>query len=88
MTNIFGQYQSYSLFIYAKLPEGKSGTAQLMLRKIVDGQGTSNTLMSPVEINSNDWTRLSADYTHSEMDNNSFFFVKGPPVTGSDGIDY
>jgi hypothetical protein len=22
------------------------------------------------------------------MDNNSFFFVKGPPVTGSDGIDY
>ena len=79
---------SYSLFIYAKLPEGKSGTAQLMLRKIVDGQGTSNVLMSPVEINSNDWTRLSADYTHSEMDNNSFFFVKGPPVTGSDGIDY
>ena len=79
---------SYSLFIYAKLPEGKSGTAQLMLRKIVDGQGTSNALMSPVEINSNDWTRLSADYTHSEMDNNSFFFVKGPPVTGSDGIDY
>ena len=79
---------SYSLFIYAKLPEGKSGTAQLMLRKIVDGQGTSNALMSPVEINSNDWTRLSADYTHSEMDNNSFFFVKGPPVTDSDGIDY
>ena len=59
-----------------------------MLRKIVDGQGTSNALMSPVEINSNDWTRLSADYTHSEMDNNSFFFVKGPPVTDSDGIDY
>ncbi len=79
---------AYSLFIYAKLPEGKSGTAQLMLRKIVDGQGTSNALMSPVEINSNDWTRLSVDYTHSEMDNNSFFFVKGPPVTGSEGIDY
>ena len=80
---------SYTLYIYAKLPEGQSGTAQLMLRKIVDDQpGVSNSLTSPIEINSDGWTKLSTDYTHSEMDNNSFLFVKGPPVSGSDGIDY
>ena len=79
---------SYSMFIYVKLPEGQSGTAQLMIRKIVDGEGSSNSLTSPIEISSSEWTRLSADYTHSEMDNNSFFFVKGPPVSNSEGIDY
>ena len=80
---------SYTLTIYVKLPEGKSGTAQLMLRKIVDGQpGVSNSLTTPTAINSNEWVKLSTDYTHSEMDNNSFFFVKGPPISGSDGIDY
>ncbi|MFL2608319.1 MAG: carbohydrate binding domain-containing protein, partial [Flavobacteriaceae bacterium] len=80
---------SYTLYIYAKLPEGQSGTAQLMLRKIVDNQsGVSNSLTSPIEINSDQWTKLSTDYTHSEMDSNSFFFVKGPLVSGSDGIDY
>ena len=59
-----------------------------MIRKIVSGEGSSNSLTSPIEISSSEWTRLAADYTHSEMDNNSFFFVKGPPVSNSEGIDY
>ena len=80
---------SYTLYVYAKLPEGQSGTAQLMLRKIIDDQpAVSNSLTSPIEINSDEWTKLSTNYTHSEMNNNSFFFVKGPLVSGSDGIDY
>ena len=79
---------SYSIYIYAKLPDGASGTAQLMLRKIVDSEGSSNSLMNPVEIYNDKWTLLSANYTHSSMDSNSYFFVKGPPVVNNEGIDY
>ena len=43
---------------------------------------------TPVLINNNLWTQLTADYTHNQMDSDSFFFVKGPPVVTGVGVDY
>ena len=80
--------KTYTIYIYAKLPEGESGTAQLALRKIIDTDASSENLISPVEISSETWTLLSADYTHESMDSTSYIFVKGPPVSGSEGVDY
>ena len=79
---------SYTLYIYAKLPDGESGTAQILLRKIVDGNAASINLTNPIQIHNDKWTLLSVDYTHTAMDNNSYFFIKGPPVVDNVGIDY
>ena len=79
---------SYTLYIYAKLPDGESGTAQILLRKIVDGNAASINLTNPIQIYNNKWTLLSVDYTHTAMDNNSYFFIKGPPVVDNVGVDY
>ena len=39
---------SYSIYLLLKIPDGASGTAQLMLRKIVDSEGFCYSLMNPV----------------------------------------
>ena len=80
--------QSYTLYIYAKLPEGETGTTQLMIRKKINQTATSIVLANPVEIHNDKWTLLSVGYTHTEMDSDSYFFIKGPPVTNSAGVDY
>lgn len=79
---------NYTIYIYAKLPEGASGTAEILLRKIENGSGTSISLDSPVQISSSQWTLLKVDYTHSSMDSNSYIFVKGPAVNNNIGVDY
>ena len=79
---------TYTIYIYAKLPAGASGTAEILLRKIVDNSGTSIPLDSPVQISSNQWTLLEVDYTHSDMASGSYIFVKGPVVSNSSGVDY
>ena len=80
--------QSYTLYIYAKLPHEESGTAQLMIRKKINETATSIALANPVEIHNDKWTLLTVDYTHTDMDSDSYFFIKGPPVTNSIGVDY
>ncbi len=84
--------ETYSFSVWVKLPTGSNeGTAELKLREIIDGVGTSISLMTndaPVLINNNLWTQLTADYTHNQMDSDSFFFVKGPPVVAGVGVDY
>ena len=84
--------ETYSFSVWVKLPTGSNeGTAELKLREIIDGAGTSISLMTndaPVPINNNLWTQLTADFTHYQMDSNSFLFVKGPPVVDGVGVDY
>ena len=79
---------NYTIYLYAKLPAGASGTAEILLRKIENGTGTSITIDSPVPISSNQWTLLEVDYTHSNMDSSSYIFVKGPAVSNNIGVDY
>jgi hypothetical protein len=84
--------ETYLFSVWVKLPTGSNeGTAELKLREIIDGVGTSISLMTndaPILINNNLWTQLTADYTHYQMDSDSFFFVKGPPVVNGVGVDY
>ena len=79
---------TYTIYLYAKLPAGASGTAEILLRKIENESGTSIPIDSPVPISSNQWTLLEVDYTHSSMDSNSYIFVKGPAVNNNVGVDY
>jgi len=79
---------TYTIYIYAKLPAGASGTAEILLRKIINNSGTSISLDSPVQISSNQWTLLQVDYTHSDMESGSYIFVKGPVVSNNSGVDY
>jgi len=79
---------AYTIYLYAKLPAGASGNAEILLRKIENGTGTSITIDSPVPISSNQWTLLKVDYTHSNMDSSSYIFVKGPAVSNNIGVDY
>jgi parallel beta-helix repeat protein len=79
---------TYTIYLYAKLPAGASGTAEILLRKIENGSGESISLGTPVPISSNQWTLIEVDYTHSNMDSSSYIFVKGPDFSNNIGVDY
>lgn len=79
---------TYTIYLYAKLPAGASGTAEILLRKIENGSGESISLGTPVPISSNQWTLLEVDYTHSNMDSSSYIFVKGPAFSNNIGVNY
>ena len=78
--------QNYTIYLWVKNTQ-PNGTAQLTVRETIDDAVTYNNITNPIEINSNDWTLLSADYTHSQNDS-SFLYVKGPPVINGTGVDY
>ena len=79
---------TYTIYLYAKLPAGASGTAEILLRKIENGSGESISLGTPVPISSNQWTLIEVDYTHSNMDSSSYIFVKGPAFSNNIGVNY
>ncbi len=81
---------TYTIYIYAKLPQGTSGNAEILLRKIENGTGTTVDIddKPSVPISSNQWTLLKVDYTHTTMDSNSYIFVKGPAVNNNEYVDY
>ena len=70
-----------------KIHTGSNGTAQLTVRETIGNAVTYNDITNQIEINNNEWTLLSADYTHSQNDS-SFLYVKGPPVVNGTGVDY
>jgi parallel beta-helix repeat protein len=75
--------QSYTIYLWVKNSE-PNGTAQLTVRESVGSDISYNNITNPIEISDNEWTLLSADYTHTQNDS-SFLYVKGTPVV--DGID-
>ena len=75
--------QSYTIYLWVKNTE-PNGTAQLTVRESVGSDISYNNITNPIEISDNEWTLLSADYTHTQNDS-SFLYVKGTPVV--DGID-
>ena len=79
---------TYTIYIYAKLPSGASGTAEVLIRKINSSTAASISLGPAVQVSSSQWTLLEVDYTHSSMDSNSYIFVKGPAVSNNVGVDY
>jgi parallel beta-helix repeat protein len=82
--------QSYTIYLWVKNSE-PNGTAQLTVRESVGSDISYNNITNPIEISDNEWTLLSADYTHTQNDS-SFLYVKGTPfvdgIDGKSGADY
>ena len=78
--------KNYTIYLWVKNTQ-PTGTAQLTVRETVGANFSYNNITNPIEINNNEWTLLSADYTHTQNDD-SFLYVKGPPVVDGAGVDY
>ena len=74
-----------------KLAEG-SGTVQLTVKSTVNGATTKEnvdtyTNLASETASANDWVLLTDNYTHTQNDQ-SFLYVKGPPVINEVGVEY
>ena len=78
--------KNYTIYLWVKNTQ-PTGTAQLTVRETVGANVSYNNITNPIEINNNEWTLLSADYTHTQNDD-SFLYVKGPPIVDGVGVDY
>ena len=77
--------ENYTIYLWVKNTQ-PNGTAQLTVRETINGAASFNNITSPIEISSNEWTLLSADYTHQNY--SDFLYVKGPPVVNGSGVDF
>ena len=78
--------ENYTIYLWVKSTQ-PNGTAQLTVRENVGDDILYNNITNPIDISDNEWTLLSADYTHS-LNDSSFLYVKGPPVSNGTGVDY
>ena len=85
LNNLLDQGETYTFYVWVKLAEGETGTSQLTI-KDTDHNEYYN-LTEAIEVSDQEWTLLTADFTHN-ISNNFFLYVKGPPVQGSVGADY
>ena len=77
--------ENYTIYLWVKNTQ-PNGTAQLTVRETINGAPSYNNITSPIEISSNEWTLLIADYTHQNY--SDFLYVKGPPVVNGTGVDF
>ena len=77
--------ENYTIYLWVKNTQ-PNGTAQLTVRETINGAPSYNNITSQIEISSNEWTLLSADYTHQNY--SDFLYVKGPPVVNGLGVDF
>ena len=77
--------ENYTIYLWVKNTQ-PNGTAQLTVRETINGAPSYNNITSPIEISNNEWTLLSADYTHQNY--SDFLYVKGPPVVNGTGVDF
>ncbi len=85
LNNLLDQGEIYTFYIWVKLAEGETGTAQLTIKDTDENEYYN--LTEPIEASDQEWTLLTADFTH-DISNNLFLYVKGPPVQGGVGADY
>ena len=85
LNNLLDQGETYTFYIWVKLAEGQTGTAQLTIKDTDENEYYN--LTEPIEASDQEWTLLTADFTH-DISNNLFLYVKGPPVQGGIGADY
>ena len=83
--------KSYTFYVWVKLAEG-SGTVQLTVKSTVNGATADEnvdtyTNLASTTATANDWVLLTDNYTHTQNDQ-SFLYVKGPEVSGGQGVDY
>ena len=85
LNNLLDQGQTYTFYVWVKLAEGETGTSQLTIKDT--DQNEYYNLTQPIVASDQEWTFLTADFTH-DISNNLFLYVKGPPVQGGVGADY
>ena len=85
LNNLLDQGETYTFYTWVKLAEGETGTAQLTIKDTDENEYYN--LTEPIEASDQEWTLLTADFTH-DISNNLFLYVKGPPVQGGIGADY
>ena len=85
LNNLLDQGETYTFYIWVKLAEGETGTTQLTIKDTDENEYYN--LTEPIEASDQEWTLLTADFTH-DISNNLFLYVKGPPVQGGIGADY
>ena len=91
LNNLLTVGETYTFFVWVKLAEG-SGTVQLTVKSTVNGVTADEnvdtyTNLASTTATANDWVLLTDNYTHTQNDQ-SFLYVKGPAVSGGQGVDY
>ena len=85
LNNLLDQGETYTFYVWVKLAEGETGTSQLTIKDT--DQNEYYNLTETIEVSDQEWTLLTADFTHN-ISNNFFLYVKGPPVQGGVGASY
>ena len=85
LNNLLDQGETYTFYVWVKLAEGETGTSQLTIKDT--DQNEYYNLTEAIEVSDQEWTLLTADFTHN-ISNNFFLYVKGPPVQGGVGASY
>ena len=85
LNNLLDQGETYTFYVWVKLADGETGTSQLTIKDT--DQNEYYNLTETIEVTDQEWTLLTADFTH-DISNNLFLYVKGPPVQGGIGADY
>jgi len=85
LNNLLNQDETYTFYVWVKLAEGETGTAQLTIKDVDENEYYN--LNQATEVSDQEWTLLNADFTYS-ISNNLFLYVKGPPVQAAVGADY
>tara|TARA_Y100000991_G_scaffold49733_1_gene35920 strand:- start:10513 stop:12750 length:2238 start_codon:yes stop_codon:yes gene_type:complete len=85
LNNLLNQGETYTFYVWVKLGDGENGTAQLTI-KDTDLDEYYN-LTNVIEVSNQEWTLLTANFTHN-ISNNFFLYVKGPPVQNGSGADF
>ena len=85
LNNLLDQGDTYTFYVWVKLAEGETGTSQLTIKDT--DQNEYYNLTETIEVSDQEWTLLTADFTHN-ISNNFFLYVKGPPVQGGVGASY
>ena len=91
LNNLLNVGETYTFYVWVKLVEG-SGTVQLTVKSTVNGATAEEnvdtyTNLASATATANDWVLLTDNYTHTQ-NNQSFLYVKGPEVSGGQGVDY
>ena len=91
LNNLLNVGETYTFYVWVKLAEG-SGTVQLTVKSTVNGATAEEnvdtyTNLASTTATANDWVLLTDNYTHTQNDQ-SFLYVKGPPVSVGQGVDY
>lgn len=79
--------ETYTFYVWVKLADGVSGTAQLTIKQTTAGTASYTNLSSAISASSSNWILLTGNFTHTAADD-TFVYVKGPAIDASQSGDF